>query len=437
MRKMRQRVNGGTPSFRQKTPDACGETPTLSEVNLAPVAFNLNQMSALVLPLVSDSKKLIWVHSNQVNLKLDGAEELDKAFSRFPYLTQNQTAALAQRCSLQPDQVKVWFMIQRLHYGISWDYKDILEVRRKIKSSWGNEELQKDRGENDTLKREGKESGGKKAGEVRKEQSANEGRMMGERMRDNQPWERGMKPGQPLKEEKDRKVEELEEDKRNTQKKRKRMTVPDKIGKKRRADEGVVERAEEVEITRDNVKRESTKSKPAQSETTLVTRKKKRAKSNKRLLSFQEWPAHKSFVVHDEALDLCPLLIPLKKNPDAITDVDKVRELKEVTNYPLVDASAWIRCLTKRQTQLAMMKMAFMRCQYPDSEDYGRLGMLIGVPRYMLVQWFSDMRYYVKKGKPRWMNEEQHSQALANIKYRQCLNTLSKLQHSEAEAVEG
>lgn len=414
MRKMRQRVNGGTPSFRQKTPDACGETPTLSEVNLAPVAFNLNQMSALVLPLVSDSKKLIWVHSNQVNLKLDGAEELDKAFSRFPYLTQNQTAALAQRCSLQPDQVKVWFMIQRLHYGISWDYKDILEVRSQVGE---NEELQKDRGDNDTLKREGKESGGKKAGEVRKEQSANEGRMMGERMRDNQPWERGMKPGQPLKEEKDRKVEELEEDKRNTQKKRKRMTVPDKIGKKRRAVKGVVERAEEVEVTRDNIKRESTKSKPAQSETTLVTRKKKRAKSS------QEWPAHKSFVVHDEALDLCPLLIPLKKNPDAITDVDKVRELKEVTNYPLVDANAGIRCLTKRQTQLTMMKMAFMLCQYPDSANYDRLGMLIGVPRYMLVQWFSDTRYYVKKGKPRWMNDEQHSQALANIKYRQCKAT--------------
>lgn len=68
---------------------------------------------------------------------------------------------------------------------------------------------------------------------------------------------------------------------------------------------------------------------------------------------------------------------PFKKNPDAITDVDQVRELKEVTNYSLVDACAWIRCLTKRQTQLAMMKMAFIRCQYP---TINRLVMLIGVP---------------------------------------------------------
>lgn len=129
-------------------------------------------------PIVSDSNKLIWVHSKQFDLQLDGASELERAFDRFPYLTQSQTATLAQRCSLHPDQVKVWFMMQILHYGISWDHDDILDVKRKIKrQGLGNEELQKDRGGNKNVKRKVKESGGKKAEEARTEPSPNEGRV--------------------------------------------------------------------------------------------------------------------------------------------------------------------------------------------------------------------------------------------------------------------
>ncbi|XP_029310880.1 homeobox and leucine zipper encoding b isoform X3 [Cottoperca gobio] len=151
MKKMRQKVDA-VPQLQHKTPSAPGET--LSEMTIAPMAFNLNQSSTVCLPLVSDSQMLIWVHSNEINLQPDGAAELDKAFDRFPYITQKQTAALAQRCSLHPDQVKVWFMVQRLLYGISWDYKDISRVRRKFKSSQGKEELQTRKGE------EVKEDGG-------------------------------------------------------------------------------------------------------------------------------------------------------------------------------------------------------------------------------------------------------------------------------------
>ncbi|XP_040887744.1 homeobox and leucine zipper encoding b [Toxotes jaculatrix] len=325
-------ADGGPPGLRQKTPDACGETST--DTNLAPEAFSMNQNSALCLPLLSEDQKLIWVHSNQINLQMDGAAELEKAFDRFPYLTQEETAALAQHCSLHPDQVKVWFMLQRLRYGISWDYQDIQEVWRKLKLSQGKEELQNLQKEDKRKKkkrgREVKESGGKKAGKVTEEQNTKEGWMMGENGRANEQFERKMKQKQPLKKKEDRKVGKVEGDKGNTRKKQKRM------GKRmKQDDDGIVERARRI------------------------------------------------------------------------------------------------YCSAKTKTQLEMMKVAFSHCQYPNREVYDRLAALIGIPRYMLVQWFGDMRYYIKKGRPHWMSEKQHRHALVNIKYRQCLNMLAKEQSSE------
>ncbi|GLD53830.1 zinc fingers and homeoboxes protein 1-like protein [Lates japonicus] len=393
---MRQVADGRRPGLRQKMPDACGETPT--ETNIAPVAFDRNHNSVVCLPLLSESQRLIWVHSNQIDLQLDGAAELDKAFDRFPYLTQKQTVALAQRCSLHPDQVKVWFMVQRLRYGISWDYKDIQDVRRKFTSSQGKdqeelqnrmgEEVQENRGEKEKQKREVKESGGRKAGKVKEEQSANEGRMMGENVRASKLSERKMKQQQEVNKEKDRKIETVEEVKRNTQKKRKKMAVAGKMGKKRmkQDDDGIMERVWQ---------------KSNLSETKLSTKEKRKAKANERLMPGQEWPANKSSV-----------------DPHVI----------ETCSFP-----TGIHC-SKRQHQLAMMKAAFSSCQYPTADDYDRMALLIGIPRHMLVQWFGDMRYYVKKGRPRWMNQVQHSQALANINYRQYLNKLAKAERGQQKS---
>uniref|UniRef100_A0A3B4TRS6 Homeobox domain-containing protein n=1 Tax=Seriola dumerili TaxID=41447 RepID=A0A3B4TRS6_SERDU len=499
MRKMRHIADG---RLRQNTADACGETPT--EINITPVPFNMNQNSAVCLPLLSESQKLIWVHSNQIDVQLDGAAELDKAFDMFPYLTQKQTAALAQRCSLHPDQVKVWFMAQRLRYGISWDYKDIRQVQKKFKSSEGKalrkqdlqngmgEVVKEKRREKKKKRREVKASDGKKEGKVREEQGANEGRMMGESVRANKRLERNMVQEQLMN--KDIKVAKVEGDKRNTQKRRKRMAVPDTMGKKRmkQGNDGIVGRAGDLERG-DQVEREAQKS--IQSERTRPTRAKKE-KANK-LMSVNEWPADKIFVVPDEPLDVSPLLfnvpplsdkqtevlervdvIPpptrytgmttvnsgfegkpemetrLEREVSAeltnnifVTDVGKLKEL--LTISPVVDSSSTfnpqqashvidactlhspVHCSAKSQSQLRMMKIAFARCQYPKSEDYDRLAMLIGIPRYVLVKWFGDMRYYVKKGKPTWLNREQHSRALANIRYWQYVNALVKAQSSE------
>ncbi|XP_075948730.1 homeobox and leucine zipper encoding b [Anarhichas minor] len=398
MRKMRQKANG--LHLGQKTPNAP------EQINAARTAFRLNQSSVLCLPLVSDSQRLIWVSSNEFNLQLDGAAELDEAFNRFPYLTQTQTAALAQRCSLHPDQVKVWFMAQRLRYGISWDYKDIPNVRSKVMSGRGKEESQnrkgakvkEEGGENKICKREGE----KKAGEVREEQSASEGRMTGENVRATERSEIKMKPEQPVKKDNDRKGEE---DKRNAQKKRKRTTATDKMEKKR-VKQGVVERAEGGEIRSEGAERESQTS--TQTETTHFTRKKKKkAKADKRLLSVQAWPGENNLVV------------------------DGSPTVTQQQGSPVVDTCTLprqVRIKTKTRTQLAMMKAAFSNCQYPGVEDYTRLAMGINVPRYLLVQWFGDMRYYVKKSRPKWLTQEKYSQALANINYRQYLKALVKIE---------
>ncbi|KAL7375726.1 hypothetical protein ABVT39_022526 [Epinephelus coioides] len=489
MRELRQNADEGLPKLVQKTPDAPGQT--IPETVVASMAFTMNQTSAVCLPLVSDCQKLIWVRSNEFDLQLGGEAELNKAFNRFPYLTQGQTAALAQRCALHPDQVKMWFMVQRLRYGISWDNKDISDVRKKIKLSRGMEELQngmreEDEGESKKYKSEEKESVGKNLEKIRKEQRADEERMAGEKVKANKQLERKIKQEQPVKKEKDRVVDK---DKGNTQRRWKRVTVSDKKGMKRKkqSEEAAAERTEEVETKSGEVERE----KSTQSETTHFPRKRKKAKDKKRLLSMREWPALKSCVVPDEPLDPSPFPVPQSqtvppltaqlKRVDAIppstsddlttpvergletqlearlqgdvhagstnhngvvTDFRELEGLVAMLNIPRVgspsvtqhrDYHAVQACRlptgarsTKTSAQGEMLKAAFLHCQYPDNHGYDQLAMMTEIPRYELVQWFGDRRYQVKKGRPRWMTQEQHRKVVANIRYQQYLNDLLK-----------
>lgn len=435
---MRQRVDPDLPRLKQTTPDVRRGTTH------APAAFNLNRNYALCLPLVSDSQRIIWVHSNQIDLQ-DGAAELDKAFDQFPYLTEKETAALAQRCSLHPDQVRVWFMLQRLRYGISWDYKDIQEVRREMRPK------QEEDGGETRQEREVDTFAGKKVVKVRAERSRNKGRMVAKNVR----ADKQQRKTEQDKTEKNRTVDEVE-GKRNIQQKRKHATVTDKTRKKRmkKVDEGAVEA---------------------------------KAEANNRIKSVHHWPADGSFVVADEMLAVRPLPLPQPPpqafNVSHVTDnlkemiergdvlstisnshggfvgksemhesssqvkidvdsidrsftisaAEKLKELVKVNKPDAADGSSIvtqrkdshapdpcapppkIRCTAKTRSQLDIMKMAFSYCQYPTGEEYNQLAMVIGIKRRVLVQWFADMRYYIKSVRPRWMTAEQRSQALANI----------------------
>ncbi|XP_048019093.1 homeobox and leucine zipper encoding a [Megalobrama amblycephala] len=95
------------------------------------VSFSTNNNSVVCLPLVSEGLKLVWTQSDQTR-ELDSVPQLVQAFNTFPYPTSQEVSTLARVCALPLDKVKVWFMVQRIKYGISWASEDIEETRRKL-----------------------------------------------------------------------------------------------------------------------------------------------------------------------------------------------------------------------------------------------------------------------------------------------------------------
>ncbi|XP_053186002.1 homeobox and leucine zipper encoding a [Scomber japonicus] len=103
-----------------------------AESNPSGVAsFTTNHNSVVCLPLVSEGLKLVWTQSDQTR-ELDAIPELVQAFNLFPYPSSREVNALARVCALPLDKVKVWFMVQRIKYGISWSSEEIEETRRKL-----------------------------------------------------------------------------------------------------------------------------------------------------------------------------------------------------------------------------------------------------------------------------------------------------------------
>lgn len=94
-------------------------------------SFTTNINSVVCLPLVSEGLKLVWTQSDQTR-ELDSIPELVQAFNLFPYPSSREVNLLAKVCTLPLDKVKVWFMVQRIKYGISWSSEEIEETRRKL-----------------------------------------------------------------------------------------------------------------------------------------------------------------------------------------------------------------------------------------------------------------------------------------------------------------
>ncbi|XP_077580973.1 homeobox and leucine zipper encoding a [Stigmatopora nigra] len=117
------------------------DKPTVKELHLparsqesnpsSASSFTTNHNSVVCLPLVSEELKLVWTHSDQTR-ELDSIPELVQAFNLFPYPSSLEVNTLARVCSLPLDKVKVWFMVQRIKYGISWSSEEIEETRRKL-----------------------------------------------------------------------------------------------------------------------------------------------------------------------------------------------------------------------------------------------------------------------------------------------------------------
>ncbi|XP_072315536.1 homeobox and leucine zipper encoding b [Eucyclogobius newberryi] len=344
--RMRHKMNEHFPITSGSTFQKAVPQPTL-----APAAFNTNQNSTVCLPLMSKNQKIIWIHSNQINIQEDKVAKLDEAFSRFPYLTRMQTISLAQSCSLHPDQVKVWFMSQRLCYGISWDSNDINVVRRKMF-----------------------------------------GRMTPKRKQQNCENETMKKP---------KLTREEEGDAEEKQRGRKRKVL-------KRKNEVLDLNATQSETTEDNSqaflgscsKPDIT---PLQNDGENSFSIKDEALDRSPSVTFQSQVASSvtSLLMEKEQMET-NCLHPKKEVSPTCSNL-------KIKKHGLV-----CRPL-KTKKQLALMKLEFAKYQYPSGKQYRELSSLSGASRFHLVQWFKNMRYLIKKVKPGWLSVEQHKWAVANV----------------------
>ncbi|XP_047445140.1 homeobox and leucine zipper encoding a isoform X2 [Mugil cephalus] len=111
--------------------DLCHSASSAESNTSGGPSFTTNNNSVVCLPLVSEGLKLVWTQSDQTR-ELDTIPELVQAFNLFPYPSSHEVSALARACALPLDKVKVWFMVQRIKYGISWSSEEIEETRRKL-----------------------------------------------------------------------------------------------------------------------------------------------------------------------------------------------------------------------------------------------------------------------------------------------------------------
>ncbi|XP_061752660.1 zinc fingers and homeoboxes protein 1-like isoform X2 [Nerophis ophidion] len=65
------------------------------------------------------------------NAAMDNNVLLVSAYSRFPYPSMAEVAALSSQTKFSEENVRVWFSAQRLKHGVSWTPEEVDEARRK------------------------------------------------------------------------------------------------------------------------------------------------------------------------------------------------------------------------------------------------------------------------------------------------------------------
>ncbi|XP_041926153.1 homeobox and leucine zipper encoding b [Alosa sapidissima] len=141
-------LRSATTSSQRTTPPFVPERTQVGPLPSSPATpvtatSGLNRPHVVCLPQVAERLKLAWQRSDPVH-ELDGQRALVEAFNAFPYPTSQETGALARQCALPVDDVKTWFMMQRVRYGISWAEEDIRETRHKLHTLRGEPEQSKE-----------------------------------------------------------------------------------------------------------------------------------------------------------------------------------------------------------------------------------------------------------------------------------------------------
>lgn len=87
------------------------------------------------------------------------------------------------------------------------------------------------------------------------------------------------------------------------------------------------------------------------------------------------------------------------RDSDAEDDSDKVSTpLDQEQNTPPVTR----KIVKKTPEQLHILKKAFVRSQWPTSEEYDEMAEESGLPRAYIVNWFGDTRYSCKNSNLKW-----------------------------------
>lgn len=85
------------------------------------------------------------------------------------------------------------------------------------------------------------------------------------------------------------------------------------------------------------------------------------------------------------------------RDSDADGDPDKVSTQERQSTPPVTR-----KILKKTPEQLHILKKAFVRSQWPTSEEYDQMAEESGLPRTYIVNWFGDTRYSCKNSNLKW-----------------------------------
>ncbi|CAL8384519.1 unnamed protein product [Arctogadus glacialis] len=433
-------------------------------------AFSLNKNSTLCLPVFSADNKLLWVHSNSIAQEVaHAADTLDGAFDVFPYPKREEMAKLARRCSLHVDHVRVWFMFQRLHYGISWDYADICAVRRRLLGpgrrrsakaavvvggeddpqavrEQGEEkeeaEEEEEAAREDVLEEAGERGSSEESGLCVKMGVRGVATEKGEEGRGGGSGETGESTASPTPPP----VSSV----RRPYGRPRRLLGPGRRRPARATKAAVVVVGEDdpQAVREQGEKKEEEAEKEEEEEEEAAARERPygRHRKKKKKTPFDLLPkvqvseiplaskghrgppgagenhagrkADSTATVSgdDDGVDgVAPGNGSAHGNTSALGDLGTS---KAKASPP--DAKPKNKTKTKEQ-----LRRAFLACQYPNPCDYDWLSEWTGLQRTQLIQWFGDTRYDMKNTKPRWITPGDQQRVLARMRQRQRMKHLS------------
>ncbi|CDQ80144.1 unnamed protein product [Oncorhynchus mykiss] len=383
------------------------------------VSFSTNHNSVVCLPLVSEGPKLVWTQSNQTR-ELDTIQELIQAFNVFPYPTSREVNALARLCALPLDKVKVWFMVQRIKYGISWASEEIEETRGKLAGpEWTNdyanekEEIKMRKGSSlpppqdsyyyrppvdmpaTTATEPSLNLSETSLGSPQRQQrgrykktKAQLAVLRSSFLRENWPAETELRC---LQNETGLSRNDI------------RKWFSDSRYQLRNG-RGLLRTSMVYPQLEDEVAEEDEEEKPLQ----LIRGNKdpeiKQPPSSVTICA-------SSSPSHSTTPPLSTIVPTIKHSSTSTSTLQKsARSAKaSLTALSLSSPpSSWSTLtpagrLRKTKEQLDILKEHFLHCQWPKSEDYTQLVELTGLPRADIIQWFGDTRYAVKNGQLRWV----------------------------------